>query len=95
MDFPKTMIKAGMILTVNNQKWYEAALNSWFKEKVDDEQKEDSWHRNLIYDIKAILERAEEWRFHDFRTKSATPKWDLIEIFHIMIQNVTEWKYDN
>lgn len=82
-----------MILTVNNQKWYDAAISSGFVDFVD--LAVDHWQKQLEEAVTRLLLQVKNKEFHDFSSERATPKQDLREILLNMAQRVIDGDFDN
>lgn len=60
------------------------------------DEKIDKGHIKLIYALRTLLSKAEEFQFHDFKnTDYAAPKMALVEALGALLKRVTEGDFDN
>ena len=90
-EFPKTLVKGGMRITVNNQKWYDAAIASGFTTY----SLTDEWHLRLVWYLETLLECAKSWDFHDFATTTWMPKQNLKNQLIDLAQKTIDGEFDN
>lgn len=55
----------------------------------------DKNHDSLIFDLQYLLQRAQGYAYHDFKSNSATPKIDLIGMLEYLTKRTNEGAYDN
>lgn len=91
MEFPKTLIKGGFRLTVNNQKWYDIAIDAWYTEYT----LTDQWHTRLVWYLETLLSCAVSWDFHDFASTTWAPKINLRNQLLDLAQKVVDGDFDN
>lgn len=58
-------------------------------------KKDETGHEALMDDIVELLDRGNDYEFHDFKGKAAMPKTDLVLALTKMIENCKGGKYDN
>lgn len=91
MEFPKTLVQGWTRLTVNSQKWYDAAIAWWFTEY----SLTDEWHIRLVWYLETLLECAKTWDFHDFASTTWSPKINLRNQLLYLADKVIEGDFDN
>ena len=82
-----------MILMVNSQKWYDAAIATWFVE--DSKLAADHGHINLIAALETLLECAKNKHFHDFASEDWAPKINLRNQLLHLAYRVVNGDFDN